>query len=99
MPLKNGLPSLSWLYRTKNIVLQEILQKGAQALIEPDSDFAKDASRQVTLHQYLSAIEKMIEAMASLRDFQKEPFTSKEQKELHAMWLLERERETTAVQL
>lgn len=43
----------------------------------------------MTLADYLRAVEKMIEALAALRDFEQEPLTESENEDLNEIWQLE----------
>jgi hypothetical protein len=82
-------PRLEYFYNLKKRILKEILEKGADAPARSSDAWSEGWSRDVTLADYLLAVEKMIEAMASLRDFQIEPLTEQEESDLNDIWRLE----------
>jgi hypothetical protein len=87
MPAQN--PRLAYFYDLKKTILKEIHARGADSPAPDSAAWSDGWSRNVSLNDYLLAIEKMIEALASLRDFEKEPFTEAEENDLHEIWLLE----------
>lgn len=82
-------PRLAYFYRLRKLILMEIHAHGADAPASRTAAWSDGWSREVTLRDYLHSIEKMIEALAALRDFEKEPFTADEERDLHDSWLLE----------
>ncbi len=62
---------------------------GANARASESAAWSDAWSRDVSLADYLLAIEKMIEALASLRDFEREPLTEDEDVDLNEIWSLE----------
>lgn len=82
-------PRLAYFYRLKKSILKEIHAKGADSPAPESAAWSEGWSRNVSLRDYLLAIEKMIEALAALRDFEKEPFTEDEEKDLQEIWALE----------
>jgi hypothetical protein len=82
-------PRLAYFYRLKKTILKEIHARGTSSPASDSTAWSDGWSRNVSLGDYLLAIEKMIEALASLRDFEKEPFTEAEENDLHEIWLLE----------
>lgn len=82
-------PRLAYFYRLKKGILQEIHENGPAASASASKAWSEGWSREVTLAAYLAAVEKMIEAMASLRDFEREPLTKEEEEDLHSIWRLE----------
>ena len=82
-------PRLAYFYRLKKMILEEIHAKGAEAPASQSAAWSDAWSREVSLADYLLAVEKMIEALASLRDFEKEPFTEDEERVLNESWALE----------
>lgn len=82
-------PRLAYFYRLKKAILKEIHAHGSSSPASDSAAWSDGWSRNVSLGDYLLAIEKMIEALASLRDFEKEPFTEAEESDLHEIWLLE----------
>lgn len=82
-------PRLAYFYRLKKSILKEILAKGAAAPAMESAAWSDGWTRNVSLGEYLRAVEKMIEALAALRDFEKEPFTQNEENDLNDIWMLE----------
>jgi hypothetical protein len=82
-------PRLAYFYRLKKSILKEIGVKGAQAPAMQSDAWSDGWSRNVSLGDYLLAIEKMIEALAALRDFENEPLTESEENDLNEIWMLE----------
>lgn len=82
-------PRLAYFYRLKKSILKEISAKGAHAPAAQSDAWSEGWSRDVSLGDYLLAIEKMIEALAALRDFEKEPLTEGEESDLNQIWMLE----------
>jgi hypothetical protein len=82
-------PRLEYFYNLKKLILQEIQNNGAGALASSSKAWSEGWSREVTLGSYLAAVEQMIEALAALRDFEKEPLTEQEEQDLSAIWMLE----------
>ncbi|MGV3742390.1 MAG: hypothetical protein ACO1NO_08780 [Burkholderiaceae bacterium] len=82
-------PRLTYFYRLKKMILKEIHAKGAQSPAMQSEAWSEGWSRDVSLGDYLLAIEKMIEALAALRDFEKEPLTEGEEADLNEIWGLE----------
>ena len=83
-------PRLEYFYNLKKLILEEIHAQGGDAPANLSKAWSEGWSREVTLADYLSAVEKMIEALASLRNFEKEPLTEQEEQDLHTIWLLEK---------
>jgi hypothetical protein len=82
-------PRLAYFYRLKKTILKEMHARGTDASAAESEAWSEGWSRDVTLGDYLLAVEKMIEALASLRDFEKEPFTEAEDSDLNEIWGLE----------
>lgn len=82
-------PRLAYFYRLKKLILKEMLAKGAEARAAESTAWSDGWTRDVSLAEYLKAIEKMIEALAALRDFEKEPLTKGEDADLNEIWGLE----------
>jgi hypothetical protein len=82
-------PRLEYFYNLKKRILVEIQEKGANAAARSSDAWSEGWSREVTLAAYLAAVEKMIEAMSSLRDFEIEPLTEQEEEDLSDIWRLE----------
>jgi hypothetical protein len=82
-------PRLEYFYNLKKRILEEIHENGANAPASSSDAWSEGWTRDVTLKDYLTAVEKMIEAMASLRDFEKEPLTPEEELALNDIWQLE----------
>lgn len=82
-------PRLAYFYNLKRGILEEIQEKGPGAAAGSSNVWSEGWSREVNLATYLLAVEKMIEALASLRDFEKEPFTEEEESDLKRIWQLE----------
>jgi hypothetical protein len=82
-------PRLAYFYRLKKMILKDIQAKGMHAPAAESEAWSDGWSRNVNLADYLLAVEKMIEALAALRDFEKEPLTESEDAELNEIWLLE----------
>ena len=89
----NGLPKLAYLYAFKRAILVDILKKGDGAIAEPASMEKLGLSGTFTLKTLFDAVVKMIEAMASLRDFSKEPLTEQEEEDLAAAAQMEQDYE------
>jgi hypothetical protein len=87
--MKPREPRLAYFYDLKKLILREILENGPDAPASASAAWSEGWSREVTLAVYLASIEKMIEALATLRDFEKEPLTEKEESDLNEIWLLE----------
>jgi hypothetical protein len=82
-------PRLAYFYHLKRGILQAIHENGPAAAASSSKVWSEGWSREVTLAAYLAAVEKMIEALASLRDFEREPLTKEEEEDLHSIWRLE----------
>jgi hypothetical protein len=82
-------PRLAYFYRLKKMILKEIHVKGGNAPAAESAAWSDGWSRNVTLADYLRAVEKMIEALSALRDFEKEPLTESEDADLNEIWGLE----------
>lgn len=82
-------PRLAYFYRLKKEILKEIHANGVHAPAMQSAAWSEGWSRNVSLGDYLLAIEKMIEALAALRDFEKEPLTENEENDLTEIWKLE----------
>ncbi|MDQ9171174.1 hypothetical protein Q8A64_12240 [Oxalobacteraceae bacterium R-40] len=82
-------PRLAYFYRLKKLILKDIHIKGADAPAAESNAWSEGWSRNVTLADYLRAVEKMIEALAALRDFEQEPLTESENEDLNEIWQLE----------
>ena len=82
-------PRLEYFYHLKKCILQEIQKKGSNAAASTSDTWSDGWSREVTLAAYLAAVEQMIEAMSSLRDFKTEPLTKEEESDLSDIWQLE----------
>jgi hypothetical protein len=82
-------PRLAYFYRLKKIILEEIHANGVNAPASQSAAWSDGWTREVSLGDYLLATEKMIEALAALRDFEKEPFTADEENDLNKIWSLE----------
>lgn len=82
-------PRLEYFYNLKKRILLEIHEKGADAPARSSDAWSEGWSGDVTLAVYLAAVEKMIEAMAALRDFTTEPLTEQEESDLNDIWRLE----------
>ncbi len=87
--MTSSRPRLAYFYNLKKGILEEIQEKGPGAAAGASKAWSDGWSRDVTLAAYLAAVEKMIEALASLRDFDKEPLTEDEENDLNRIWQLE----------
>jgi hypothetical protein len=88
--MASSRPRLAYFYNLKRGILEEIQEKGPGAAAGSSKVWSEGWSREVNLATYLAAVEKMIEALASLRDFKKEPLTKEEERDLDNIWLLEK---------
>jgi hypothetical protein len=87
--MTSSRPRLAYFYNLKRGILEEIQEKGPDAAASSSKVWSEGWSRDVTLATYLAAVEKMIEALASLRDFEREPLTEEEEIDLSCIWELE----------
>lgn len=87
--MASSRPRLAYFYNLKREILEEIQEKGPGAAAGSSKAWSDGWSRDVTLATYLAAVEKMIEALASLRDFDREPLTEEEESDLSRIWQLE----------
>lgn len=87
--MASSRPRLAYFYNLKRAILEEIQEKGPGAAAGASKAWSEGWSRDVTLATYLAAVERMIEALASLRDFEKEPLTAEEEDDLNCIWRLE----------
>lgn len=87
--MSSARPRLAYFYNLKKAILEEIAEKGPDAAASSSKAWSEGWSRDVTLAAYLIAVEKMIEALASLRDYEKEPLTEEEEEDLNRIWRLE----------
>lgn len=87
--MTSSRPRLAYFYNLKKGILEEIRDKGRDAPAGSSKVWSDGWSREVTLATYLAAVERMIEGLASLRDFEKEPLTEDEEADLNCMWELE----------
>jgi hypothetical protein len=89
MTMSTKEPRLAYFYQLKKLILKEIHGRGATTPASDSAAWSEGWTKNVTLKEYLLAIEKMIEALASLRDFEKEPLTEAEDSDLNEIWRLE----------
>ena len=87
--MTSSRPRLAYFYNLKKGILEEIQDKGPGAAANSSKVWSDGWSRDVSLATYLAAVEKMIEALASLRDFEGEPLTEEEETDLSCIWQLE----------
>jgi len=88
-PEDDALPRLAHLYQLRRDLLRASLQFGPTAVVAEEDAAALGVSASVSFATLRSAVEQMIEAMSTLRDFSKEPLTEHEQAILDETWGLE----------